>query len=523
MDDQKRPAASSAPASPSAPFYAPTPPAPPPAAARPKPHYEADGRDRLALGLAWGVGTLLAALLLAPTAPAHCPGLGVAVLVAVWYAALFCYKGPSGFATRPSLLLFAAVAALAACFALWSNQWLRWWDLLGLLGLMTLQLFEWSGGGRRAWYLPSMLAERALLLLTGLADRLPALGASARSFRQGKRTAALILCGLALTAPIAVVVVPLLLSADDYFAFVSAQVMAQLDRLFGQAAAYLLLGLLFAPFLFSLLYALRRPKPAPEPTAQAQALPLVDPVVPAVVLVLMDLLYALFLAAQSTALFGGAEYLRRVSFITYAEYARSGFFQLVAVAGINLTLVLLALQLTRQAGWAWRAVQVLCTAMVCMSGVLLLSACYRMSLYVGTYGLSFKRFLTYWGMGVLAILLTAAVWKIWRPGFRFFPVALVVLVAGWLLLNFCNVDYLVARYNVDFYLRQNSAVMNLDYLVQELSYDALRPLEGLPGDLPSGVDGLTLSQLTACRRARARRDASDWRTWSLSAALAARR
>lgn len=518
MDDPKKPAATSAPVSPSIPFYSPTPPVPPPDTPRQKPHYEADRQDRLALFLAWGIGALFVSLLAAPTA--HCPGLGVAALVAAWYAALFCCKGTKGFATRPNLLLFAAVTALTACFVLWSNHWLRWWNLFGLLGLMTVQLFEWSGAGRRAWYLPSMLAERGLLLLLGLADRLPALPATAQSFRRGKRTLLLILCGLALTVPIALVVMPLLLSADDYFALLSTQVMARLERLFGQFAIYFVVGLLFAPFLFSLLYALRRPKPLLE--TQAQELPQVDPVIPAVVLVLMDLLYILFLAAQSAALFGGAEYLRQVSFITYAEYARSGFFQLVAVAGINLTLVLLALQLTRQEGWTWRAVQLLSTAMVCMSDVLLVSACYRMSLYVGTFGLSFKRFLTYWGMAVLAILLTATLWKIWRPGFRFFPVAFVVSVVGWLILNFCNVDYLVARYNVDFYLRQESSVMNLDYLIQELSYDALRPLADLPGDLPSGVGDLTLDQLIDLRRAGARQEASDWRTWSLSAALAAR-
>lgn len=519
MDEQKRPAAPSAPASPSAPFYSPKPPVVPPAA-KPKPHYEADGRDRLALLLAWAVGTLLAAVLLAPTW--RCPGLGVTLLVCAWYAALFCYKGPSGFTAKPSLLLFAAVSALALCFSVWSDQWLRWWNLAGLLGLMTLQLFEWSGGVRQSWYLPSALLERPALLFQGLVARLPALPATAKSFRRGKGAGLKILCGLALTVPVAVVVVPLLLSADDYFALLSARVMEQLGRLFGQGVTYLLLGLLFAPFLFSLLYALRRPKPALEPPGAAQALPLVDPVIPAVVLGLMDLLYVLFLAAQGTALFGGAEYLQEVSFLTYAEYARSGFFQLVAVAGINLALVLTALQLTQKEGWPWRMVRVLSTAMVAMSCVLLVSACYRMSLYVGTFGLSFKRFLTYWGMGILAILLAAACWKIWRPGFRFFPVALVVSVAGWLVLNFCNVDYLVARYNVDFYLRQNDAVMNLDYLVEELSYDALRPLDDLPGDLPSGVDGLTLSQLIDLRRAQARRDASDWRTWSLSAALAAR-
>lgn len=521
MDEPNRPAASPVPASPCAPLFTPAPPSgpvPTQPEAKPKRSYEIDGRDRCALFLAWGVGSLFAALLMVPTA--HCPGLGVSALVALWYGVLFWYKGPSGFFTRPSLLLFAAVAALSLCFALWSNQWLRWWDLLGLLGLMTVHLFEWSGGEQRSWYLPSMLAQRGLRLLEGLVGRLGALLPAVQSFRQGKRTALLILCGLGLTVPVALVVVPLLLSADDYFALLSAQVLAQLERLFGQWTIYLLAGLLAAPFLFSLLYALRRPGPLPQ--HKSIQLPRADPVVAVVVLALMDLLYALFLAAQSAALFGGAEYLRRAASLSYAEYARSGFFQLVAVAGINLSLVLLALQLTQQEGWPWRAVQVLSAAMVGMSGVLLLSACYRMSLYVGTYGLSLKRLLTYWGMAVLAVLLAAALWKIWRPGFRFFPVALVVSVAGWLLLNFCNVDYLIARYNVSVYPRHQNAVVNLDYLVRELSYDALWALDDLPGGLPSDMDAQALERLVAQRRLQAKQDAADWRTWSLSAALATR-
>lgn len=516
MDEQTRPAAAPAPASRSAPFTVPTPPVvpgppPPPAPSKRLSDYDPDGRDRAALFLAWAVGTLFASLCMVPTS--QCPGLGLTALVAAWYAALFWYKGLAGFTTRPSVLLFAAVIALTLCFALWSDQWFRWCNLLALLGLMTLQLFEWSGGVRQSWHLPSMLAERALLLLTGLACRLPALGPAVRSFRRGKRTAVLILCGLALTIPVALVVVPLLLSADDYFAFLSAQVVAQLERLFGQFAAYLFVGLLFAPFLFSLMHFLRRPKPT---EFQAPAVPRADPTIAVVVLTLMDLLYVLFLAAQSAALFGGAAYLKRVSFLTYAEYARSGFFQLVAVAGINLTLVLLALALTQQEGWPWRAVQVLSTVMVGMSCVLLVSACYRMSLYVGTFGLSFKRFLTYWGMGILALLFAAAIWKVWHPAWRFFPVALTISVAGWLLLNFCNVDYLVARYNVDRYLRQETAVMNYDYLITELSYDALGPLSDLSGEFGGALD-----ELIAQRQAQARADASDWRTWSLSAARAA--
>lgn len=521
MDQENRPAAAPAPASPYVPFFVPPSPAqaiPPQDTAKPKKHSEADGKDRLALLLAWGVGVVLAGLLMLPLGAL--PGLGVSVLTALWYAVLLWYRGRQGRWSRAARLLFLAVAALALSFSLWSNSWFRLYNLFGLLVLAVVQLFELSGEGRRPWYAPSMLLERLWLCLWSLVGRLSSPFFVAKSFRHKGGRLLPALLGLLVALPVLCVVLPLLWSADGYFAYVVQRSMQYLADFFGEAVEQVLTGLLISPLLFSLLYALRHPQPKPE--AAERVLPTAEAMMVTVALSVIDLLYLLFLAVQSAALFGGKAYLERAVGITYAEYARSGFFQLVAVAGINLTLVLLALQFTRRGSPLWRAVQVLCAAMVAMSCVLLISAAYRMSLYVGLYGLSFKRFLTYWGMGMLAIFFAAVFFKIWRPDFRFFPVAFVVGITGWLLLNFCNVDYLVARYNVRLYLRQENSVMNLDYLVQDLSYDALWAVAQLPGELPSGVADYTLDQLIAQRRAQARADRSDWRMWSLSAALAAK-
>ena len=53
-------------------------------------------------------------------------------------------------------------------------------------------------------------------------------------------------------------------------------------------------------------------------------------------LVMLDALFALFVVVQITVLFGGREHVLGTSELTYAEYARSGFFQLVSVAGLTL-------------------------------------------------------------------------------------------------------------------------------------------------------------------------------------------
>jgi len=484
-------------------------------AVRPKKVYQADGKDRVLLFLTWGLGILLAGFLFVP----DFPGFGVTLAVAAWYGILFWYKGLEGFGTRAGVLLFAAVAVLALTFSLYSNLWFRVWNLLFLCGLMAVQLFQWSGAAR-SWRLPTMLAERAALLCRGLFGALPAPLAAVRSFKSvNQRRLLAVGLGLMLTLPLLIVVVPLLAAADQYFALVAGETLRFLNDILGDAAAQAVLGLLAAPFLFSLLYSLRRPE---ERGAEKDpALPKADPALAVVVLAVMDLLYAFFVAVQFTALFGGPAYLERVG-LTYAEYARSGFFQLVFVAGLNLSLTLAAVQFSRREGRTWGVVRLLCTALVAFSFVMLGSAAWRMTLYVLVYGLSFKRFLTYWGMVMLALFLGAALLKVWRREFAFFPVFFTAAVAGWLALNLCNVDFIVAKYNVALYQRQENSVMNLDYLACDLSYDALWVLEDLPAETEVYAGGgPRLDEVIAGRRAEAAREASHWQTWSVSAQLAA--
>ena len=143
--------------------------------------------------------------------------------------------------------------------------------------------------------------------------------------------------------------------------------------------------------------------------------------------------------------------------------------------------------------------------------LLLLSAAVRMTLYVEAYGLSFKRLLTYWGMGMMALFLLAAARKVRRPDFRFCRAAFPLALAGWLVLHCVPLDYLTAKDQVDRYLSGESATIDVEYLLYGLSYDALSQLERLDGDLivevPAGR--FTLGHLLDLERQEARSDCGD--------------
>ena len=136
-------------------------------------HYQTDGRERVLLVLALGLGFLTADLCLAMWYGV--PALGVTLLVLLWEGTLLWYARegtglPEKAKRGAGLGLTVAVVLLGLCFSL-CVSWLWLLNALALLALLVLQMFQLFGPARRAWSSPLMLAERGFLLLDGLTVR----------------------------------------------------------------------------------------------------------------------------------------------------------------------------------------------------------------------------------------------------------------------------------------------------------------------------------------------------------------
>jgi hypothetical protein len=106
----------------------------------------------------------------------------------------------------------------------------------------------------------------------------------------------------------------------------------------------------------------------------------------AVALALLDALFASFVIVQLPYLFGGLSQVQRIS---YSEYTRRGFFELVWVAGLTLPLLLFALWLVRGASrQGQNLVRALALLLVVLLYVVMASAVQRMRLYVADMGLT---------------------------------------------------------------------------------------------------------------------------------------
>ena len=474
-------------------------------------------RGRLFLAL-----TAVFCVLLVDTLVFHGPAAGLTAAVFAWYALLLAWLGPGFLLPPSSRVLFLFDLFLGLTFALGSNWYFRLWNLLALLVLLPLHAL--SVTGRLPWWRPAMLWERLRLLFRGLFGRLSApfavltAGKRAKDSRRAWTVAAGVCGALALVA----LLLPVLASADALFAAATEGLRSFIRLHFTTALWELLWGLVLTPFVFGLLVSLR--SPGPDTAAKA---PKTDSLAFVLVLAALNLLYLLFLGVQSAGLFGGPDYLAARG-ISYADWARSGFFQMVGVTILNLSVLLSALTFSRREGRAWKALRLLSALLAVESLVLLASACWRMTLYVTAYGLSFKRLMTYWGMVMMALFLLAALWKVRRPGFSYCRLAFPLALAGWLVINCVPVDGLVAKNQVDRYLNGDSATVSVHYLAYSLSYDTLSQLERLDSGLSlAALEGdwwgrdETLGDLLEQRRDAARAECADWHTWSLSACLAA--
>jgi hypothetical protein len=169
-----------------------------------------------------------------------------------------------------------------------------------------------------------------------------------------------------------------------------------------------------------------------------------------IVLGLLNLLFLAFVLVQFRYFFGGAAHVEATTGLTYAEYARRGFFELVWVSILVLPVLLLGHWLLPSEKPAQeRSFRWLAGSLVGLLFVIMLSAVQRMLLYQKEFGLTELRLYTTAFMAWLFLLFVAFLLTVLRGRReRFVFAALVTGFAVLGALHVINPDALIIRTNV---------------------------------------------------------------------------
>lgn len=190
-----------------------------------------------------------------------------------------------------------------------------------------------------------------------------------------------------------------------------------------------------------------------------------------------------FVLAQAAALFGGHDYVRRTTGLTYAEYVHQGFGQLTAATVLTLVTIAIAVRKAPTDTARERVVLRLVLGTLCaLTLVVVASALHRMDLYQQAYGFTVLRVLVdgfeLW-LGLLVVMVALAGIRLsgaWLPRAALLSAVVFLLVGG-----LANPEAWVAQRNIDRY----HATGRLDpYYLESLGPDAApTSFAGLPVDV----------------------------------------
>jgi hypothetical protein len=415
---------------------------------------------------------LFAGITAALVIPGHAPGLNwFLVAVLVTGAAFFHARADLG---HEDIVFVAAGLGLMTFFLLRSAAWLLALNVVAAIGLAAVGF-----GRRRTWFeigwVPAHLLARFPrgLALTGG----PVRGWVRSTSGDGRRS---VVRAGALATALVVVFAGLFMSADRAFASLAQRFLLPDLQVPTLLPPRVLMGLVTVAGTGALVLLRTRHEahrvrwvrlfsPARRFT--------LGPTEWVTALVALNGLFALFVSLQLAVLFGGHTRVLETTGLTYAEYARGGFFQLVSVAFLTLAVVAAAVRFGRADDGQRLLMKALLGVLCALTLVVLASAMRRMNLYEEAYGFTRLRLLVdttiLWLAGVFVLLLVAG-WM-WRG--TWLPRAATGLAAIALVgLNLADPDALVAERN----LRRLEATGSVDlHYLQTLSADAVPALAGL--------------------------------------------
>ncbi|MDE7179017.1 MAG: DUF4173 domain-containing protein [Lachnospiraceae bacterium] len=243
--------------------------------------------------------------------------------------------------------------------------------------------------------------------------------------------------GLIIAAPLLLIMTLLLASADKIF----DRLLVSITKFFNIPTLIEVCALMVIVFFCSYAaIAAFCKKNAVRESAEERML--FDPVIAIVVTGLLSIPYLLFSVIQILYLFLGSMTLP--AGYTYAQYAREGFFELLAVCIINLGIVLICLHLFRES-------KVLKGILLILSGctfIMIFSSALRMILYIDTYALTFLRLFVLWSLTVIFLLMAGVTTFIFYKRFPLFRYGVAVVTVCYLTLSFSHPDYFIARYDL---------------------------------------------------------------------------
>ena len=247
-----------------------------------------------------------------------------------------------------------------------------------------------------------------------------------------------ILIGVVVAIPLLFVMISLLSSADQIF---GDAVETILGNIFLSWDAIWFLVFAFVALLFTYGIIVAAPFGSRHHRQRKEGTH--EPIVAITAMGLLTLVYLLFSVIQILYLF--TNNMSLPDDMTYAEYARQGFFQLMFVCVLNVILVLVCHAIFSKN----TVLNIVLTIMSACTYVMIASSALRMTMYIKAYDLTYMRILVFAVLAVLTVILAGVIIRIYTDRFPLVQCSMFAIITVYIIVSFLRPAYLVARYNLE--------------------------------------------------------------------------
>ncbi|MBR6402396.1 MAG: DUF4173 domain-containing protein [Eubacterium sp.] len=290
---------------------------------------------------------------------------------------------------------------------------------------------------------------------------------SISSDNEKKRTIKYVLIGILIAIPLVIILLSLLSAADLVFSNLADQIfkavfsndLFDIENIIGITITFTII--FFSAYCIMRFFSKKSIK---EEVTEKRNM---EPVIAITVLSIVSVIYLLFSVIQIVYLFMGNGVVP--GGYTYSQYAREGFFQLLAVSIINFFMVLFINNHFKEN----LVLKILMTVISLCTYIMIASSYFRIKLYIDACLLTNLRIWVLWGLTVLSLLFAAVIISIYKHNFPLFKYSIIVVSLLYVLIGFIRPDYIIADYNLKYMntIESSVAVQDYDYLTR-LSTDA---------------------------------------------------
>lgn len=265
--------------------------------------------------------------------------------------------------------------------------------------------------------------------------------------------------------PVVLVVLLLLMSADSIFSSLFSGFFELFDNvsLPGIINRLFVMMLLFIYMSLSMYYVVNRFSDCKNVNVKFIN---IDEYTIKLLLTILNIIYIVFDIIQIRSLL-----LHRVSTnVVYAEYARSGFFQLMFISFINITIILLSNNKKNKYS------KNMSLGMILLTLIIIISSAYRMYMYESQYGYTVLRLGVYAILFSEVILFIPTIMYIIKDKFDILKYYMIICICIYTIINFVPVDYIIARRNVNRYYKTDKIDI---YYLEDYRYENVGVLKEL--------------------------------------------